>query len=67
MSEHEQPVLEQEHLQPRMKQRIHVDEHGSASYEKEHDAQTRERTPSTKEAVMNNQEYLRSSSKTAPD
>jgi len=52
VSEYEQAVLEQEHL----KQRIHVDEHGSASHEKEHDAQTKDRTPSTKKTVRDNQD-----------
>jgi len=46
--EHEQPVLEKEHLQQRMKQRIQVEEHGSASHEKQHDAQRKGRTPRTK-------------------
>jgi len=54
--QHDQPVTEQEHLQPRMKQRIHVDEHGSASRGEQHDAQTKEKTPSTNETARNNQE-----------
>jgi len=54
--QHEEPVPEQERLQPSMKLRIHVDEHRNASRGEQHDAQTKEKTPSTKETARNKPE-----------